>query len=53
MPQGAGVGLEMLTQPQGLGVSQFMENARYQHALEVELARSIASLQPVQEARVH
>ena len=53
LPQGAGVGLEMLTQPQGLGVSQFMENARYQHALEVELARSIASLQPVQEARVH
>jgi flagellar M-ring protein FliF len=53
LPQGAGVGLEMLAQPQGLGVSQFMENARYQHALEVELARSIASLQPVQEARVH
>ncbi|HMM45607.1 MAG TPA: flagellar basal-body MS-ring/collar protein FliF [Candidatus Macondimonas sp.] len=53
LPQGAGVGLEMLAQPQGLGVSQFMESARYQHALEVELARSIASLQPVQEARVH
>jgi flagellar M-ring protein FliF len=53
LPQGAGVGLEILAQPQSLGVSQFMESARYQHALEVELARSIASLQPVQEARVH
>ncbi|HXF08720.1 MAG TPA: flagellar basal-body MS-ring/collar protein FliF [Candidatus Acidoferrales bacterium] len=53
LPQGGGVGLEMLAQPQGLGVSQFMESARYQHALEVELARSIASLQPVQKARVH
>ena len=53
LPQGAGVGLEMLGQPQGLGVSQFMESARYQHALEVELGRSVASLQPVQEARVH
>lgn len=53
LPQGAAGGLELLAQPQGLGVSQFMESARYQHALEVELARSIASLQPVQEARVH
>ena len=33
--------------------SQFMENARYQHALETELARTISSLQPVQSARVH
>jgi len=53
LPQSAAGGLELLAQPQGLGVSQFMESARYQHALEVELARSIASLQPVQEARVH
>ena len=30
-----------------------MENARYQHALETELARTIASLQNVQGARVH
>jgi len=28
----------------GFGVSQFMEGARYQHALESELARTIASL---------
>ena len=30
-----------------------MESARYQHALETELARTIASLQNVQGARVH
>src|SRR5690606_19664217 len=32
---------------------QFMENARYQHALETELSRTIASLKQVQGARVH
>jgi flagellar M-ring protein FliF len=30
-----------------------MENARYQHALESELARTIAALRPVEGARVH
>jgi flagellar M-ring protein FliF len=30
-----------------------MENARYQHALETELAHTIASLRPVDGARVH
>ena len=37
----------------GFGVSQFMENARYQHALETELGRTIANLRPVEGARVH
>jgi len=37
----------------GFGVSQFMENARYQHALEAELARTISALRPVEGARVH
>ena len=37
----------------GFGVSQFMEDVRYQHALEMELARTIASLQPVAGARVN
>ena len=35
------------------GTSQFMETARYQHALETELGRTIASLGAVREARVH
>lgn len=38
---------------QGFGTSQFVENARYQHALESELARTITNLRPVREARVH
>ena len=38
---------------QGFGTSQFVENARYQHALETELARTISNLRPVREARVH
>ena len=43
----------MMDKDPGFGVSQFMENARYQHALETELARTIASLRPVEGARVH
>ncbi len=35
------------------GVSQFMENIRYQHALESELAHTIASMQQVEAARVN
>jgi flagellar M-ring protein FliF len=46
-------GFSLLEKDPGFGVSQFMENARYQHALETELARTIASLGPVQGARVH
>jgi flagellar M-ring protein FliF len=37
----------------GFGVSAFMEGARYQHALETELAKTISSLQQVAAARVH
>ncbi len=46
-------GFASLSKEGGLGVSQFMENARYQHALEQELARTISSLQQVAAARVH
>lgn len=35
------------------GMSDFAEKARYQKQLEADLARSIASLQPVKAARVH
>ncbi|MDA8350853.1 MAG: flagellar basal-body MS-ring/collar protein FliF [Pseudomonadota bacterium] len=37
----------------GFGVSQFIENVRYQHALEAELAHTIASMQQVSAARVN
>ncbi|MCG8433157.1 MAG: flagellar M-ring protein FliF [Gammaproteobacteria bacterium] len=53
LPRSAGVGFEFIRQDQGFGVSQFIETARYQHALETELSRTISSLQPVQSARVH
>jgi flagellar M-ring protein FliF len=36
-----------------LGTSQFMEQAKYRHGLEGELARSIMSLKNVRSARVH
>ncbi len=50
---GSGGGVNAMTKDPGFGVSQFMEGARYQHALETELARTIASVQNVQGARVH
>lgn len=46
-------GMEFMKEGTGLGVSQFIENARYQHALETELARSISSIRQVSGARVH
>ena len=52
LPEGSG-GFANLSKDPGFGVSQFMENARYQHALEAELARTISSLRPVDAARVH
>ena len=52
LPESGG-GVNAMTKDPGFGVSAFMESARYQHALETELARTIASLQNVQGARVH
>ena len=52
LPESSG-GFAALDKDPGFGVSQFVENARYQHALETELARTIASLKPVEAARVH
>ena len=43
----------MMERDPGFGVSQFVENARYQHALETELVRTITTLRPVRDARVH
>ncbi|MCD9030439.1 flagellar M-ring protein FliF [Luteimonas sp. Y-2-2-4F] len=47
------LGFELMERDPGFGVSQFVENARYQHALETELVRTIAALRPVRDARVH
>jgi flagellar M-ring protein FliF len=46
-------GFSLMEKDPGFGVSQFVENARYQHALEQELARTIEGLRQVEGARVH
>ncbi len=47
------IGLELLNDEPSLGVSHFTETARYQHALEIELSRTISSMLNVDSARVH
>jgi flagellar M-ring protein FliF len=46
-------GFAELAKDGGFGMSSFMESARYQHALETELAKTISSMQQVAAARVH
>lgn len=53
LPKSGATGFEMMQQDPGMGVSSFLEGARYNHALETELSRSIARLAPVKAARVH
>ena len=53
LPKSANAGYGILNEEQGLGTSQFIEKARYHHALETELARSISTIKSVRSARVH
>ena len=53
LPEGNAMGFEMLQKEQGFGTSQFIETARFQRALEGELARTISELRNVKNARVH
>jgi flagellar M-ring protein FliF len=53
LPESDALGVELIQKDAGFGTSQFMENARYQLAMETELARTIVKLQGVQNARVH
>ncbi|MEP3855469.1 MAG: flagellar basal-body MS-ring/collar protein FliF [Porticoccus sp.] len=53
LPKSDGSGFDMLYKEQKIGVSGFIEKARYDRALEQELARSIASLDSVRSARIH
>lgn len=53
LPNSAGVGFEMLSQSNGLSDSQFVETARFQRALEVELMRTISSINAIGGTRVH
>ncbi|AIR71541.1 flagellar basal-body MS-ring/collar protein FliF [Dickeya fangzhongdai] len=52
LPKGGAVGFELLDQEK-FGISQFSEQINYQRALEGELARTMETLGPIQNARVH
>ena len=52
-PRNDGVGFESLYREQEIGLSSFMEQARFHRALEAELSRTIASMDVVRGARVH
>ncbi len=53
LPRNDDQGFEILEKDPGFGVSRNLEKARFQHALEGELARSIMTLEGVKAARVH
>lgn len=53
LPKSSANGYESIAGDQGFGVSQSIETARMQHALETELMRTITSIQSVKSARVH
>ncbi|MEO0576728.1 MAG: flagellar basal-body MS-ring/collar protein FliF [Pseudomonadota bacterium] len=53
LPRASAGGMESMNDQSSFGVSQFMESARYQHAQEAELSRTIKSLRSVKDARVH
>jgi len=53
LPKGGGVGYEIFDKSEALGTTSFVQNINQLRALEGELARTIASLDRVQAARVH
>ena len=53
LPKDDSVGFELLQQEPSFATSNNLEAARFQRALEGELARSIATLANVESARVH
>ncbi|MBK1641882.1 flagellar M-ring protein FliF [Chromatium okenii] len=53
LPKTTDTGFELLQETSGFGSSRLIEGARHQRALEGELARSVAALEPVEHARVH
>jgi flagellar M-ring protein FliF len=53
LPKESGTGFELLEKQSSFGASQMLEGARYQRALEGEIARSITTIRNVKSARVH
>ena len=53
LPKGGGVGYEIFDKSDALGTTSFVQNVNGLRALEGELARTIRSLDRVEDARVH
>src|SRR6185312_653956 len=53
LPKGGGVGYEIFDKTDTLGATTFIQNINHLRALEGELARTIRSLDRVENARVH
>jgi flagellar M-ring protein FliF len=53
LPKGGGVGYEIFDKSDALGATTFIQNINHLRALEGELARTIRSLDRVEQARVH
>jgi flagellar M-ring protein FliF len=53
LPKSGNMGFDLLDQKSPFGESDFMQNVRYQQALEGELAQTIASISDIEGARVH
>ena len=53
LPKTAASGLDALKDQSAMTTSQFMEQVRYNSAMEQELARSIQQIESIQTARVH
>ena len=53
LPRSTSRGFDVLSEEQGLGTSNFIEQARYNRALEQELVQTIKQIQGVRDARVH
>lgn len=53
LPRSTNRGYDILEDEQALGTSNFLEQARYNRALEQELTQTIGQIQSVRSARVH
>lgn len=53
LPKAKGNGFEIFADTNSFNSSQFIENARYRHALEIELSRTISRFNQIKTARVH
>ncbi len=53
LPKSSSSGYEILNEAPSFGTSRFLERARFQRAREVELGRSISTMNNIASARVH